>query len=571
MKKRKLIPFFLILISYLGLSSCISIDTNITSAIKSHIYKGSLSSSGTFTTYFLKNNGDVPFVDFLDMTESVISREITSESSNSDGYKVTRTDNESYMLVNADKDTIYFSNYEAFISKNKAEKAFDPKSSTYKYSNTNSREETETKEITFDLAKYDIDIIESKGVIYIPFQVYDTLIYSQLDVSLAFNGYDYYYVSNSSYFNYRNYYNAYFSGRSQTGTRSTEMATFTYNHLIFALDNFLGVKDSRNITSFSDLCVEQGLKDDLLNTASETFNKALNNLIYTYIDDGHSSFVISSNYLKYDANADSKYADNYTGTRKQSLKNTYNVLSQLRSASRGFSIISMNNSPYSYSGNTFFITLDSFNFPSTDYYQQAPNNQTYSNDSFALLYFAINTQIPYIESRYGVSIQNILIDVTLNGGGYVDDCIGLLGFLSNDYYLEYQNYASKDISKISYTVDTNLNGTFDSNDSYKDKYNFYLLTSNYSFSCANMLATICKSQGLATILGEETGGGGSIVYNLCLGDSTSINISGCHSLIYRDTDNNIKYAEDKISPDYELSREYFYSTSYLNGYINALN
>lgn len=567
MRKKAIFSFLLILISYLCLSSCFRIDSNISRTIRSNIYKGSLASSGNFTTYFLKNKGDVPYIDFVDLTESIVSREITKDEKTTNGYKVSRTDNGAYLIVDAELDTIYFSNYEAFISKNKSETAFDAKSSTYIYSKTNSKEEIETKEVTFDLSKYNIDIVLSMEVVYVPYQVYDTLILSQFDVSLAFNGNDYYYVSNSNYFTVRNYYGAYFSGRSQSGVRSTEMANFTYNHLMFALDNFLGIRESRDIDSFDELCSKEGLKDDLLNTSSETFNKALNNLIYTYLDDGHSSFVISSNYLKYDVKADAKYSDSYIGLRRQALKESYSSLSLIKDANGRFSY---SNNVYNDSGNTLVISINSFNFPSNDYYQSAPNYNTYANDSFAIMYYAFNNKIPELETRYGTKITNIVLDVTLNGGGYVDDCLGLLGFLSNNYYVEYENSASKDISKAYYSVDTNLDGKFDELDSYKDKYNFYILTSNYSFSCANMLATIAKEQNLATILGEETGGGGSIVYNLCLGDSTSINISGCHSLIYRDSNDKLCYSENKITPDYELSRMYFYNAKFLNGYINSL-
>ena len=571
MKKRNIFFLLLILISYLGLSSCFYIDTNITSTIKSNVYRGTLNSSGTLTTYFLKNKGDVPYVDFVDVTKSIIDRNITTSSKTDDEYKVLRSDNESYMIVNSEDDTIYFSNYEAFVSKNKNETTFSPKSNTYQYTNTNSKEAVEIYSKKFDLSKYNIDIVESRDVIYVPFQIYDTLIYSQLDISLAFNGHDYYYVSDSSHFMNKSYKNHYFNGRSQSGMRSNEMTQFTYNHLMFALDNFFGIKETRGIDNFSELCETEGLKDDLLNRSSETFNKALNNLIYTYLDDGHSTFVVSSNYLTYDASADAKYQDDYPGQRRKALKDEYDKLNAYRNLRRGISFVGNGmKDTYNVSGNTLIITIDSFNFPTVNYYDEEPSQRTYKSDSFAVMYYAFNKYIPSYEKAYNTKISNIVIDVTLNGGGYVDDCLGLLGFLSNNYYVEYQNSASKDISKTYFSVDTNLDGKFDDEDSYKGKYNFYILTSNYSFSCSNMLASVCKEQNLATIIGEETGGGGAIVYNLCLADSTSINISGAHSLIYYDND-NIKYAENKITPDYILDSSYFYTPSIINTFINSNN
>lgn len=572
MKRKPILALFVIITSYLFLSSCMLIDKNISSLVRSNIYRGTLASSGTLNTYFLKDKGDVPYVDIIDVTRSALNRDITSKDIIDEGFKVTRNDNESYMVVDPDLDTIYFSNYEAFISKTENNKAFNPKSASYVYTNTDSKEETYTKEVTFNLKNYNIDIVESKGVVYVPFQIYDTLIYSQLDVSLAFNGHDYYYVSDSSYLVNRNYYLSYFNGRNQSGVRSTEMANFTYNHLMFALDFFFGIKETRGIKDFNSLCETESLKNDLLSTNCETFNNALNNLIYTYLDDGHSSFQISSNYLEYDPNADVKYSDKYTGVRRKLLTDTKDTLSNYRQASRGnfFSRNEMRDT-YNVSGNTLIITLDSFNFPTQNYYDYLPNSSNYNKDSFSIMYYALNKYIPNYESTYRNKISNVVIDVTLNGGGYVDDCLGLIGFLSNNYYVNYENYASKDRSKVYYTVDTNLDNKFNELDSFKGKYNFYILTSNYSFSCANMLASIAKEQKLATIIGEESGGGGNIVYNLCLGDSTSINISGCHSLIYFDEYDKINYAENKITPDYKLNREFFYSPTAIDTFIKTIS
>ncbi len=567
--KKKIITFFLIIISYLSLCSCINFDTNITTTIKSNIYRGTLSSSGNLTTYFLKNKGDVPYVDFLDVTKSLLGRDIIDEKEENEIYYLTRSDNNSYMKIDPNLDTIYFSDYEAFVNLENND-IFNPKSEYYIYTKTLNNEKLDSNDITFDLSKYDIDIFLSKDIIYIPFQIYDTLIYSQIDVSLAFNGHDYYIVD-STYFLKRDYRTSYFSGRTQSGKRSSEMANFTYNHLMFTLDNFFGIKDTRNINSFDELCIEEGLKKGLISTNCEEFNSALNNLIYSYLDDGHSSFAISSNYLKYDANADAKYQDDYEGVRRNELSEAQNYLSILRQSKRGLSFIGNSyRDYYNISDNTIIITIDSFNFPTYDYYQVKPNQNNYSDDSFGILYYAFNTYIPSYEKKYNTKISNVVLDVTLNGGGYVDDCLGLLGFLSNDYYVTYQNYATKDISKTEFIVDTNLDKNFDDLDSYQDKYNFYILTSNYSFSCSNMLACICKEQNLATIIGEETGGGGAIVYNLCLADSTSINISGAYSLIYFDEENNIYYAENKIKPDYELSREFFYSPTIINSFIKTL-
>ncbi len=65
--------------------------------------------------------------------------------------------------------------------------------------------------------------------------------------------------------------------------------------------------------------------------------------------------------------------------------------------------------------------------------------------------------------------------------------------------------------ECSYDVDRNLDGKFDEKDKdVKINLNVGVLTSNYSFSCANMFPAMMKDYGVA-LIGQQSGGGSCCV------------------------------------------------------------
>ena len=58
-----------------------------------------------------------------------------------------------------------------------------------------------------------------------------------------------------------------------------------------------------------------------------------------------------------------------------------------------------------------------------------------------------------------------------------------------------------------------MDGEFDSRDGFGGQYDFYILTSGCSYSCANALPFFAQVDGLAKIIGEQPGGGDCAVAN----------------------------------------------------------
>ena len=158
---------------------------------------------------------------------------------------------------------------------------------------------------------------------------------------------------------------------------------------------------------------------------------------------------------------------------------------------------------------TAFIYFEEFadNSRTSDFYFHIPNEDVYTYNTFGLFYDAFDK----IQKR--PEIKKVVIDLANNGGGRVSSLVDVLGFMSPDgeANITYYNSLNKNYCSEWYHVDTNLDGRFDSRDGFGNKYKFYILTSGFSYSCANALPFFAQIAGLAKIIGEQPGGGDCMV------------------------------------------------------------
>lgn len=119
--------------------------------------------------------------------------------------------------------------------------------------------------------------------------------------------------------------------------------------------------------------------------------------------------------------------------------------------------------------------------------------------------------------------------------------IRVLGYLTdNDIALHYKDLINSQNQKLSYSVDIS--------NSINTNYKYYILTSGNSFSAANYFTSIAKDMGIATIIGQTTGGGMCSVIPLVLSDGSAITISSYN------TTRNSKFG----SIEYGVSLIYIY-------------
>jgi C-terminal processing protease CtpA/Prc len=138
--------------------------------------------------------------------------------------------------------------------------------------------------------------------------------------------------------------------------------------------------------------------------------------------------------------------------------------------------------------------------------------------------------------------ENVAIDLTTNGGGNsyaLEGVVGLLNGAKSDF--NSVEVVSKCKTTEKHLLDINLDGQFNELDvTEANKFkalNIGIITSAYSFSCANLLPSTLKELGYK-IIGEQSGGGSCAISiestadgleyvrssNICLADKNGNNI-----------------------------------------------
>lgn len=413
--------------------------------------------------------------------------------------------------------------------------------------------------VTFDLEKYELDIVEKDNRVFVPFSIINNVFFTSKYYSpICFNGTGFYLLdmlnevvglnggTGNTYL--KDYYNGAFRGQ----TRSAKFIHDNFKALMFQLDHFYGFLDERmvpfeNYLSENYPSVITSLQSENNNTYTDAVNKILDGII----GDGHTNSGSASTVF-----GNGTYSgQSYSSDREMELSNASYQCYMSRYSAIGTPDL------VRYKNNTAIVSFDGF------YHQPVKftkSNINYYNDDdgFALFYYVFEQ----IQKR---DIKNIIFDVTCNGGGDTNALIPMLGFLTRKVELTMYNPLSKKAGHLAYNVDTNLDGVYDDNDSFEGQYNFFVLTSRYSFSCANLFTMVCQNSELATIIGQQSGGGACVVSYTATPDGKPFRISGLSRNGFK---NDIAAHNDYGVPvDVSIdSVSNFYNDTYLYNLVNSL-
>ncbi len=161
-----------------------------------------------------------------------------------------------------------------------------------------------------------------------------------------------------------------------------------------------------------------------------------------------------------------------------------------------------------------------------------------------LIYFTEETSAVIKESLQGLDPnKDLIIDVSCNTGGFLLGVIELVSFLTDENIeLSIRNSLSNEL--VTQTFYTQEN-TAVSND-------IFVITSNVSYSGANLFASLVKDMNLGLIIGEDSSGGGFIVDTTVLPNGTYIMSSGVLNMLnddYESIESGIEVDVDYIRTD----------------------
>ena len=484
---------------------------------------------------------------------------------------LTRTDGDPYtMTVDCDADTITFYDYDAFQRLEADRVLIDVLEADSSHSDdeislfrrAEGSYERYGDMLVLDAGAYGIDLVADDNGVYVPMQTLSDFLLSVKYINLYYNG------DAVIFAKYHDLGDGWTSPITPFGELyyaaedreiSKPMGEFAYNELCMAFDNLYGLKEAHDIKCFDDLAQQAGAKQVLMGPDPNAADAALYNIIFTHLDDMHSIF-----------GGESAWSRN--GLAVEMVSNIGLGRAYMASIKMGrtFEDARAKFFPdgvpgYQEIGNTAYITFDHFApIPDgVDYYKTAPTAE--AEDTIGIMIYAYSQIM-----RDGSPVENVVLDLSNNGGGDADTAVFVISTFLGEGYGSVKDTMTGALATAVYNVDVNLDGKFDENDRGLTGKKLFCLTSSNSFSCGNFVPNVFKNSEKVTLLGKTSGGGSCVVLPLTTAYGTSFQISGPSRLAF--TKNGSFYDIDRgAEPDFPLAYpESFYDREALTETINEI-
>lgn len=372
------------------------------------------------------------------------------------------------------------------------------------------------------------------------------------------------------------------------GKIEKKLSAFNYNLLRFIFDNIYGLKGVKSYNSAAEYFASVGAAEGLQSLDPSVYNDAFAKLIGA-VDDGHTSYSAVTPMT--DVNKETSPAaliKNYMGNRLKGLmtaranytKSRLDTWNKLHPDEPGTSDPDFHQGvKLSDDKQTAIITFDSFihsgsvienmkNVPQeVDRYAVRSKFVFSSTDGFNYAFRMIDNL------NKGTKVtKNVVIDLTLNGGGMIATLPYLAAFFTDDPIYRLQLSTNGAFREYHYQADINGDGVYGgAGDTYKDVYNIYVMTSQFSFSCGNCLPGMAKEAGIK-IIGERSGGGACPVgvYADALG--TQFNLSNYLLMSHKDAQGKYYQNDSGIPLDREFPLENgsWYDPNIVNSFLKTL-
>lgn len=514
-----------------------------------------------------ENQSEIPLVEINYAANELINEGLFKMMGASEDTNVTieetnttatlTRENGEYCEIDFVQDTILFSDFSRFNMKSFSSNPYDLLSSAYKdeegnsiFIERNTDFYTPGYSLLIDLAERNIPLDIYAGKKYMPLQTFNDLFFSPFGLNLAYNGEAVFLVvGNELSPEVADIY--YHEEKSE---RSDALTEFNYNELCLYLDLYYGLQDEHGFDNgFSYYLESIGLKEQLMkNDAINTFN-ALGTLTLGYFADSHSSIVAASPYLA-EANP-SEGKDITVSEEIVSRVKTSQAYEAAREEGLGAEF-----DFYDKRGNTAYITFDEFSL--------GDRSEGYGEAALQIGDVLTIIMIAHARIAQDPEIENVVVDLSCNGGGAVDSCAYLVAWMLGSAEFSIYDSVAQSRATMSYSVDVNMDGVFDEDDTISDK-NLYCLISPVSFSCGNYAPALLKASGRVTIIGKESSGGGCVVRKAVTADGTFFCISDSSQMSV--IKNGTYYSVDQgVEPHITLSKiESFYDRDALTEFINS--
>jgi len=314
-------------------------------------------------------------------------------------------------------------------------------------------------------------------------------------------------------------------------TASLAIKIATYDYLVLLFDYFYGLKDVNGVETYYD--VFGPFVNNLIYGRDTGHYRAIYDLTYS-LDDLHTYHITTGYYVETDFGYTLTLND--LGPRSAGYYQGSWAVRDAANAAFPGGRPTLRVTP---DGKTAIIVIDSFTV-------DTPNLFRLSLEEIAAGY---------------PNVENIIVDLTRNGGGNVGAVWRTLGYMWDDV-IYYHSQNPTEGSAVTYQI-------FDTYPKYD--YNWFILTSSVTFSAANLMASTAKEQGIATIIGLNSTGGASSISGTVLptGDVIFISSTNVISTLVNGEYVSVEYG---VQVDYSVGNvNNLYNDTYLQELIQTIN
>ena len=420
----------------------------------------------------------------------------------------------------------------------------------------------EATPVTFDFAKYGIDMYADGEDVYLPLAVISGLLEDVSLNLLAFNG-DTAFKYSGNVTNMDTFSPGYYEGEkikaliNGEAQRAEDQINESYAEICFFVDYLFG---HPGVAVLDEVVTEKGLDaalDDLPDGLGAQIRESLhspdyveylcgiNDLLSFGLSDGHTALMTLPTVMvrpdTFPIVTDS-LVERLTPSLEPSM-NTYQmiiktVLEPTRQQIWG-------DETYREYGNTAIIRIDSFHPDEAGWAAWKEGTGELPDDALGITWTGLQKAMANPE------IHNIIFDLTCNGGGSQDLMQAIIGMFTGDVSFNGYNPLTKQHMQAIVKTDRNMDGVIDEEDQEVHyDYNLGVLTTRSAFSCGTLFPVMMQDKG-AIVIGENTGGGSCVVQMFTLSDGPVFLMS---SYLYHLRNAQGEEVEKGADPDIPLER-----------------
>lgn len=378
--------------------------------------------------------------------------------------------------------------------------------------------EGEPEPVELDLAGHGIQVYADQDDIYLPVSVLTNMMTDIATNYLIYNGETLYAQrvdlegKSPEGFWDSELFQAEFDGEE----RPEDLVKECYADLCFSFDYFFGhpgialldeaLGEKGLDQALTDLGKEgQSIKKGLLSNSLAEYISALSRLFMICLSDGHTVFLSGTA-----LSMEPSFQENQSFL--ESLGPVFDMLASPNTMKQVLHLsipvqrkAMWGEDTYRESGSTAIIRLDSFMPDEEAWAQYYSGEGDFPEDSLGIVITGLQ------KAAQNPDIENVIFDLTCNGGGSPDVMMAILAVTTGQTQLYGKDKITGQNLTFTFEADANFDGVYDEKDKeVRYDFNYGVLTTRYAFSCGNLFPIIAQEAGMV-LIGEPTSGGSCCV------------------------------------------------------------